>query len=144
MTDFDGTAGWVPSNPHTPMQGQWVFVHCVTETGPKKETGMHFRVLKHGGTLLVALLLAGCAALNANLNTPVKAPLEGKRVIVFPFPDPFYKGRKIPGVGIPFSTVFVTKLQAAGVLAETPRNPLPSSGSPTDLTQACKYATEYD
>jgi hypothetical protein len=105
---------------------------------------MRFRLLKHGGTCLVALLLVGCAHLNANLNTPMKVPLEGKRVVVFPFPDPFYKGRQILGVGVPFSTVFVAKLQAAGVLAETPGNPLPPSGTSIDLTQACQYATAHD
>jgi uncharacterized protein DUF4823 len=105
---------------------------------------MHCRVLNHGGAYLVALLLVGCAALNANLSTPVKVPLEGKRVVVFPFPDPFYRGRQIHGVGVPFSTVIVAKLQAAGVLAETSGNPLPPSGDSIDLTQACQYATEHD
>jgi hypothetical protein len=65
---------------------------------------------------------------------------------VFPFQDPYYKGRQIPGVGGPFATVFVGKLQTAGVLAESPRTPTFSSTTPIELDKACKYASEnrYD
>jgi putative restriction endonuclease len=112
--------------------------------GSEKETSMHFRILKSGGTYLAAILLTGCAALNANVNAPVQAPLEGTRVVVFPFPDPYYKTRQIQGIGLPFTTVFVGKLQAAGVLAEIPKDATLPSASPIDLEKACKYATEHN
>jgi hypothetical protein len=104
------------------------------------------RVVKRGGVLAVGMFLAGCAAMSGTVNAPLKAPLEGKRVVVMPFQDPFYKGRQISGVGGPFATVFVTKLQAAGVLAEGPRTNAFTSTTPVELDKACKYATEnrYD
>jgi len=75
-------------------------------------------VVRFGFVCAVVLLFSGCAVINTNLDSPTKSQLEGKRVVVFPFQDPYYKGRQIEGVGIPFASVFVTKLQAAGVLAD--------------------------
>jgi hypothetical protein len=84
--------------------------------------------------------------INTNLDSPTKSQLEGKRVVVFPFQDPYYKGRQIEGVGSPFASVFVTKLQAAGVLADVARSELFSPSAPIQLDSACKYASDnkYD
>ena len=115
-------------------------------TKAKKEKTMSFRLIANWGTCIATILLTGCAAMNANLNAPVKAPLDGKRVVVFPFQDPYYKGRQIQGVGGPFATVFVTKLQASGVLADFSNNTSFSPAAPIELEKACKYAKDnnYD
>ncbi len=89
-----------------------------------------------------AVLLAGCAARVTHPDAPLRSSLEGKRVVVFPFQDPYYKGRQIPGVGVPFSTVFISKLQSAGVLAEAQKENAFLSQDPIDVSKACKYASD--
>lgn len=85
-------------------------------------------------------LIYGCAGLNTNLNNPMKSTLVGKRVVVFPFQDPYYNGRQIQGVGLPFATVFVNKLQTAGVLSDiTKSNDFLTTVS-IDIKKACNYA----
>ncbi|MBN2280370.1 MAG: DUF4823 domain-containing protein [Candidatus Marinimicrobia bacterium] len=96
--------------------------------------------------LLVVLLASGCAAVNANKISPMKSSMQGQRIIVFPFQDPYYKGRQIQGVGGPFSAIFTTELQAANIQAESYKGPDFQSFSAIDLKAACKYANEngYD
>jgi hypothetical protein len=96
---------------------------------------------------IVALLgyvffLSSCAGLDVKLDTPKKSSVQGNRVIVFPFYDPFYKGRQIQGVGEPFATVFTNKLLAAGVSAELPKSREFSSLNMVDVKNACRYAAD--
>lgn len=95
---------------------------------------------------IAVVLLAGCAARTAHHEAPLKSSLDGKRVVVFPFQDPYYKGQQLQGVGVPFSTVFITKLQAAGVVAEAHQDAAFSSQGTLDLGKACTYAADnrYD
>jgi hypothetical protein len=95
------------------------------------------------GFLLVCMLfVVSCAGLDVKLDTPKKSSVQGNRVIVFPFYDPFYKGRQIQGVGEPFATVFTNKLLAAGVLAELPKSREFSSLNMVDIEKACRYAAD--
>ena len=95
---------------------------------------------------IAVVLLVGCAARTAHHEAPLKSSLDGKRVVVFPFQDPYYKGQQLQGVGVPFSTVFIAKLQAAGVVAETHKGTMFSSQGALDLGKACQYAADnrYD
>jgi len=97
-------------------------------------------------SLVYILLLTGCASLNTRLNIPMKSSIQGKRIVVLPFSDPYFKGRQIQGVGEPFASVFVNKLQAAGVAAELSKSREFSSISMVDIEKACKYAANnnYD
>jgi hypothetical protein len=105
-----------------------------------KEIGMDVRTGRAVVVCVATILLGGCAGLSATVTEPVKAPLRGERVLVFPFPDPYYGARQIPGVGLPFTTVFIGKLQAAGVTAEAPKTQAPTN--PNDVVSACRYARE--
>lgn len=98
------------------------------------------------GLLFITYLLVGCAALNTNLNNPMKSSLVGKRVIVFPFQDPYYKGHQIQGIGLPFATVFVNKLQTAGVLSDLAKSNYFLTTIPIDIQKSCNYAANngYD
>jgi len=96
---------------------------------------------------IVALLgyvffLPSCAGLDVELDIPKKSSVQENRVIVFPFYDPFYKGRQIQGVGEPFATVFTNKLLAAGVSAELPKSWEFSSLNMVDIEKACRYAAD--
>jgi len=101
---------------------------------------MRQQPLKLGAILFSMLLICGCASLNTNINHPIKSGLVGKRVVVFPFQDPYYKGRQIHGVGLPFATVFVNKLQAVGVLSDITKNNDFLTTVPMDIKKACNYA----
>ncbi len=100
--------------------------------------------VRAGLVCLTMLLAAGCAHLSTMATGPTQMPLDGKRVAVFPFPDPYYYTRQISGIGAEFTRVFMTKLQAAGVIAESaaPAQPLSSN----DVVAACRYARDggYD
>ncbi len=92
--------------------------------------------------LLVSILfVVGCAGLDAKRDAPMKSSIQGNRIVVFPFYDPFYKGRQIQGVGEPFASAFVNKLQAAGVSAELSKGGEFSSPNRIDIKKACSYAT---
>jgi hypothetical protein len=105
---------------------------------------MNFSMVRTGLICLAMLFTAGCAHLNSMTTAPTETPLEGKRVAVFPFPDPYYHTRQIAGIGAQFTTVFIAKLQAAGVTAESaaPAQPV----GPQDVVGACRYAKDagYD
>lgn len=101
---------------------------------------MNLGTLKSCWVSICALVLVSCAGLNANLDTPMESSLQGKRVVVFPFHDPYYKGRQIQGVGGPFAAVFVNKLRAAGVSAELSRSEAFASTEAVGVEKACKYA----
>lgn len=90
--------------------------------------------------------MPGCAALNTNLNNPMKSSLVGKRVAVFPFQDPYYKGHQIHGIGLPFAAVFVNKLQTAGVLSDLAKSSDFLTTAPIDIQKSCNYAVNngYD
>lgn len=103
---------------------------------------MALRNVAYGLLCLAAILCSGCANRQASLDAPVRSQLEGKRVVVFPFQDPYYRGNQVRGVGGPFAAVFVTKLQAAGVLADGVKGNTFSSSKPIKLDKACKYAQE--
>jgi hypothetical protein len=92
--------------------------------------------------LLYMLFVVSCAGLDVKLDTPKKSSVQGNRVIVFPFYDPFYKGRQIQGVGEPFATVFTNKLLAAGVSAELPKSREFSSLNMVDIGKACRYSAD--
>lgn len=95
------------------------------------------------GFLLVCMLfVVSCAGLDVKLDTPTKSSVQGNRVVVFPFYDPFYQGRQIQGVGEPFATVFVNKLLVAGVSAELPKSRQFSSLNMIDIEKACRYAAD--
>jgi hypothetical protein len=98
------------------------------------------QLFKFGGILFCTLLIFGCAGLNTNLNSPMKSTLIGKRVVVFPFQDPYYRGHQIHGVGSPFATVFVSKLQSAGVLSDLTKGNDFLTTVPIDSKRACTYA----
>ena len=95
-----------------------------------------------GAYLIGAMLLTSCASLNATLNRPTKLSIEGKRVAVFPFKDPYYAGRQLPNVGTPFAEIFVTKLQSRGILSNLITNADFKSSDLFDVEKACKYASE--
>jgi hypothetical protein len=98
-------------------------------------------------TLLLFIgILTGCAARYGNVETPVASPLEGKRVLVFSFQDPYYRGQQLRGVGEPFAVVFATKLRTAGVQADGTSREGFSTSSATDPGKACKHAADngYD
>jgi len=86
--------------------------------------------------------LSSCAGLDVKLDTPKKSSIKGNRVIIFPFYDPFYKGRQIQGVGEPFATVFTNKLLSAGVSAELSKSRGFSSLNMVDIDKACRYAAD--
>jgi len=86
------------------------------------------------------LFLVSCAGLDAKRDAPMKSSLQGNRIVVFPFYDPFYKGRQIQGVGEPFASAFVNKLLAAGVSAELSKSREFSSLNMVDIEKACSYA----
>lgn len=96
--------------------------------------------------LFCSIVLAGCAGLDANLTDPMESSIQGKKVVVFPFQDPYYKGQQIEGVGRPFAAVFVNKLQAVGVSASLAQSDAFTSSKTVDVEKACKYAVDnsYD
>lgn len=49
--------------------------------------------------MIIVVLLAGCESLESNISTPMESSLRVHRVLVFPFQDPYYKGRQIQGIG---------------------------------------------
>ena len=108
----------------------------------KKEKIMKLTIFRIIALFVCVLFIAGCAGLEAKLDTPKKSSLQGNRIIVFPFYDPFYKGRQIQGVGEPFATVFTNKLLAAGVSAELPKSWEFSSLNMVDIEKACRYAAD--
>jgi len=93
-------------------------------------------------TVLYFILLAGCAGLHSNLDAPITSSVKEKKVAVLPFQDPYYKGRQILGVGEPFATVFVNKLQSTGVSASLIKSTMFTSNEAIDSNKACKYADE--
>ena len=97
-------------------------------------------------TLFYLVFLTGCAGLHANLDAPMESSLQGKKVVVFPFHDPYYHGRQIPGIGRPFAAVFINKLQTAGVLASFAKSTAFTSREAIDIEKACEYAASngYD
>ena len=95
-----------------------------------------------GAYLIGVMLLAGCASLNANLKSPMRLSIVGKRVAVFPFKDPYYGGRQLSGVGTPFAEIFVAKLQSEGILGKLVTSSDFKSSDPFDVEKACKYASE--
>ena len=107
---------------------------------------MNRQILKMAGVLLCTIFLLSCAALNANLNSPMKLSFSEKRILVFPFQDPYYKGRQIQGVGGPFSSVFITKLRAAGISSDLAKSSSFPSATELEMDKACKYASDngYD
>jgi len=105
-----------------------------------KEGIMKTKPLCTIGSLILMLLLAGCAGLDAKADVPLKSSVHGKRVVVFPFQDPYCKGRQIQGIGEPFASVFVHKLLTSGVSAELSKNREFSSLTSIDIDKACKYA----
>jgi len=95
------------------------------------------------GFLLVCMLfVVSCAGLDVKLDTPKKSSVQGNRVVVFPFYDPFYKGRQIQGVGDPFASVFTNKLLGAGVSADLRKSREFSSLNMVDIEKACGYAAD--
>jgi hypothetical protein len=103
---------------------------------------MRSTLLRIVALLCYVFFLSGCAGLEAKLDTPKKLSVQGNRVIVFPFYDPFYQGRQIQGVGEPFATVFTNELLAAGVSAELPKSREFSSLNMVDIEKACRYAAD--
>ncbi len=98
-----------------------------------------FRII---ALLVYVLLLVNCAGLEAKLDAPKKSSIQGNRIVVFPFYDPFYKGRQIQGIGEPFASVFVNKLLASGVSAELSKSKEFSSLNMIDIEKACRYAAD--
>ncbi len=93
------------------------------------------------GFLFVCMLfVVSCAGLDAKRDVPMKSSIQGNRIVVFPFYDPYYKGRQIQGVGGPFASAFVNKLHAAGVSAELSKSGEFSSPNRVDIKKACSYA----
>jgi len=93
------------------------------------------------GFLSVCMLfVVSCAGLDAKRDAPMKSSIQGNRIVVFPFYDPYYKGRQIQGVGEPFASAFVNKLRAAGVSAELSKSGEFSSPNRVDIKKACSYA----
>jgi hypothetical protein len=86
--------------------------------------------------------LGGCAGIDAQSNLSMNTSIQGTRVIVFPFAEPYYKGRQLQGIGEPFSAVFVTKLAGVRARAELSRSGMFSSRNALDINKACKYAAE--
>ncbi len=105
---------------------------------------MNWQFIKIIGAIFCALFIFNCAGLTANLNSPMESSFDGKRVIVFPFQDPFYKGRQIQGVGGPFASVFVNKLRANGIKSDLAKSSLFPSTVEIELDKACKYAIEHN
>jgi hypothetical protein len=91
-------------------------------------------------SLVYVFLLTNCAGLSAKLDAPMKTSIQGKRVVVFPFQDPWYKGLQIQGIGEPFASVFANKLRVAGVSAGLPKSKDFSSQYKIEIGKACKYA----
>jgi hypothetical protein len=87
-------------------------------------------------------LLVGCAGLDANSSVTMKSSIQEKRVVVIPFSDPYYRGRQLRGIGVPFANVFVTKLNQAQIPAILGRGVGFSSNNTSDVTRACKYAMD--
>ncbi len=103
--------------------------------------------MRSTGFRIVALLgyvlfVSSCAGVDVKRDTPHKSSIKGNRVIVFPFYDPFYKGRQIQGVGEPFATVFTNTLLSAGVSAELSTSRGLSSLNMVDIDKACRYASD--
>ena len=91
-------------------------------------------------SLVCVFLLASCAGLSTKLDAPMKTSIQGKRVVVFPFQDPWYKELRIQGIGGPFASVFANKLRVTGVSAELPKSKDFSSLYTVEIEKACKYA----
>jgi hypothetical protein len=72
----------------------------------------------------------------------MKSSIEGKRVAVFPFKEPYYKGRQLNGIGTPFSEIFVAKLQSRGISSKLITNNDFRSTDTFDVEKACKYASD--
>ena len=107
---------------------------------------MSISTVRSAIALFCFILLAGCAGLHANLDAPMDSSFIGKKVVVFPFQEPYYKGRQIPGVGRPFAAVFVNKLQSAGVSASLTTSNAFTSSEVVNVDKACEYAVDngYD
>lgn len=107
---------------------------------------MKWKFLKFSGVLFCVILVFACASLNVNLNSPLESSLHGKRVLVIPFQEPYYKGKQLQGIGSPFAAIFVNKLLATGISSNLVKvNTFPSTAE-IEIEKACKYATDngYD
>ena len=107
---------------------------------------MSLSTVRSALALFCLILLAGCAGLHANLDVPMNSSFKGKKVVVFPFQAPYYKGQQIPGVGRAFAAVFVNKLQSAGVSASLTKSNAFTSREVVNVDKACEYAADngYD
>ena len=90
----------------------------------------------------ILTLTTSCAGLHATATAPIKALLVNKKVAVFPFEDPYYKGRQLSGIGSPFASVFTNQLSIHGVSAAMVKNDEFDSRSKIDLGNACEYARQ--
>lgn len=103
-------------------------------------------ILNFSAVCIFAVILVGCAGLKANINSPISLSISNKRIVVFPFEDPSYKGYKINDIGGPLALIFVNKLQAAGISAELAKSNEFSSSNRIYLKKACNYTANngYD
>ncbi|MGA1841453.1 MAG: hypothetical protein ACMUIU_12585 [bacterium] len=104
-------------------------------------------ILNLSAVCFFAVILVSCAGLKTDISSPMRSSINNnKRIVVFPFEDPLYKGNRINNIGGPFATIFINKLQSAGISAELVQSNDFSSSNKIDLKKACNYAANngYD
>lgn len=92
--------------------------------------------------LLVGLLFQGCASLKANRDMGIKISKSEKRIIVFPFRNPYYKGMEIKGVGDNFAIALVSEIQSIGKTCELAEDDDFKANKSIKVDNACTYARQ--
>lgn len=92
---------------------------------------------------VISLLLQGCASLYYDLDKGSKISKSEKKIMVFPFRNPYYKGRQIEGIGQSFAAIFVSEIQSTGRTCEMAMSGDFTESASIDVIDACNYARQH-
>ncbi|MBV6467704.1 MAG: hypothetical protein DCC43_10735 [Candidatus Brocadia sp.] len=97
--------------------------------------------LKIFSLFLFVIFIAGCASLKANRDMGMKISKAENKIMVFPFRNPYYKGKELEGVGDTFAISLVSEIQSTGRTCELAEGDFKANKSIT-VDDACTYARQ--
>jgi len=93
-------------------------------------------------TLLLAIMIIGCAGIQTVHITPKYQADRSKKYILFPFRNPSFRGREFPGVGMRFTNSFMMACKSYGLSMIPTFGEKFQSSKDIDILAALAYARQ--